>query len=356
MAAITRDGYVIGASPSNAEDVNYDNSTSGLEATDVQSGIDELKEIIDSNPGTTYTFANGTNGFTVTPSGGSAQTVTVTPSFSVGTGDSNGQVKINGTNASVKGLGNDAYTSTNNVVYLNNDIPEGAANLSATATAHKITTYRNGFTIPYQMDNTNDGGMLRVRGTSESNCILELATWDDSGSGETIQFNYYPTTSQVTPTYSVVVPKKSGTIALTSDVSAMQSTLQSNFQAGVDSVYNAIKAQGTTPASKSLSDVVNAIGTMSNNRYNSGYSKGVSDADGRSNPSSYNYQTGYNAGYSAGYSAGSGAAKSVPYSISLDGDSSGSHKVDITFGNTKVVDGVRVYYSDDFVRSGNITY
>ena len=31
---------------------------------------------------TTYTFASGTNGFTVTPSGGSAQTVTVTPSIS----------------------------------------------------------------------------------------------------------------------------------------------------------------------------------------------------------------------------------------------------------------------------------
>lgn len=31
--------------------------------------------------GTTYTFANGTNGFTVTPSGGTAQTVTVTPSI-----------------------------------------------------------------------------------------------------------------------------------------------------------------------------------------------------------------------------------------------------------------------------------
>lgn len=31
---------------------------------------------------TTYTFANGTNGFTVTPSGGTAQTVTVTPSIS----------------------------------------------------------------------------------------------------------------------------------------------------------------------------------------------------------------------------------------------------------------------------------
>ena len=30
---------------------------------------------------TTYTFVNGTNGFTVTPSGGTAQTVTVTPSI-----------------------------------------------------------------------------------------------------------------------------------------------------------------------------------------------------------------------------------------------------------------------------------
>ena len=67
------------------------------------------------------------------------------------------------------------------------------------------------------MDNTNDGGMMRVRGTSESNCVLELATWDDSGGGETIQFNYYPTTSTVTPTYSISVPKKSGTIALSGD-------------------------------------------------------------------------------------------------------------------------------------------
>lgn len=36
---------------------------------------------IPDNNNTTYTFANGTNGFTVTPSGGTAQTVTVTPSI-----------------------------------------------------------------------------------------------------------------------------------------------------------------------------------------------------------------------------------------------------------------------------------
>ena len=94
------------------------------------------------------------------------------------------------------------------------DIPEGAANLSGAATAHTLSIYRNGITIPYQMNDANDGGMLRVRGTAESNCILELGTWDDSGAGETIQFNYYPTTSQVTPTYSVKVPKRTGSIFL----------------------------------------------------------------------------------------------------------------------------------------------
>lgn len=48
------------------------------------------------------------------------------------------------------------------------------------------------------------------------------------------------------------------------------STLQSNFQAGVDGIYNTIVAQGTTPASKSLSDVKAGINSLSTNRYNSG--------------------------------------------------------------------------------------
>ena len=94
------------------------------------------------------------------------------------------------------------------------DMPAGAANLSAAAAQHSIKFYRNGLAIPYQMDNVNDGGILRVRGTSETTTVLELGTWDDSGSGETIQFNYYPTTSQITPTYSFAVPKETGTIFL----------------------------------------------------------------------------------------------------------------------------------------------
>ena len=48
------------------------------------------------------------------------------------------------------------------------------------------------------------------------------------------------------------------------------STIQSNFQAGVDGIYDTIVAQGTTPASKSLSDVTAGIGSMADNKYHSG--------------------------------------------------------------------------------------
>lgn len=40
------------------------------------------------------------------------------------------------------------------------------------------------------------------------------------------------------------------------------STLQQNFQAGVDDIYDAVVAKGSTPASKSLSDVVAGIGNI----------------------------------------------------------------------------------------------
>lgn len=144
-------------------------------------------------------------------------------------------------------LTNDSgFVSPQNVLFNDADVPEGSGNLNTTATAHKITTYRNGLTIPYQMDDTNDGGLLRVRGTSEDNCIFELGTWDDSGSGETIQFNYYPTTSKDTPTHSVSVPKKSGTIALTSDVPTRTSQLtnDSGFITSSATVDNASKLGG----------------------------------------------------------------------------------------------------------------
>lgn len=65
-----------------------------------------------SDTNTTYTFAGGTNGFTVTPSGGSAQTISVTPSITnnvTGSGTSGYLTKFNGANTITNGpaLGSD---------------------------------------------------------------------------------------------------------------------------------------------------------------------------------------------------------------------------------------------------------
>lgn len=68
---------------------------------------------------TTYTFANGTNGFTVTPAGGTAQTVTVTPSITnnvTGSGTSGYIAKWNGANTITNGPAFGSTTTT----YLNN--------------------------------------------------------------------------------------------------------------------------------------------------------------------------------------------------------------------------------------------
>lgn len=63
-------------------------------------------QVLTSYTNTTYTFENGTNGFKVTPSGGSAQTVTVTPSIAdnvTGSGTSDYLAKFNGTNTITNG-------------------------------------------------------------------------------------------------------------------------------------------------------------------------------------------------------------------------------------------------------------
>ena len=65
------------------------------------------------------------------------------------------------------------------------------------------------FTAPY---NQNDGGWLRVLGSSEDNTVLEIATGDDGGAGESIHFRGYNTSNAIS--YDVAVPKTSGTIAL----------------------------------------------------------------------------------------------------------------------------------------------
>lgn len=53
--------------------------------------------------------------------------------------------------------------------------------------------------------------------------------------------------------------------ATDSELATAVATLQSNFQAGVDAIYNACVGKGSTPASHSLADVVDAIYAIGGN-------------------------------------------------------------------------------------------
>lgn len=59
-----------------------------------------------------------------------------------------------------------------------------------------------------------DVGWMRVLGTGESDTVLELATGDDGGNGESIHFRGYTTSGAIG--YDVAVPKENGTILTTS--------------------------------------------------------------------------------------------------------------------------------------------
>ena len=63
--------------------------------------------------------------------------------------------------------------------------------------------------------------------------------------------------------------------ALDSKIDSTKSSLQTSFQAGVDGIYSAITAQGTTPASKSQGDVQSAIKTLADAKYAAGNSAGI---------------------------------------------------------------------------------
>ena len=79
-----------------------------------------------------------------------------------------------------------------------------------------------------------------------------LSATDDSTNGKTV----ISLDQDATPTANSNRPVKSGGVA-----SAI-SDLQASFQAGVDAVYDAVVAKGSTPASHSLADIITAIGNI----------------------------------------------------------------------------------------------
>lgn len=98
----------------------------------------------DTDNNTTYTFANGTNGFTVTPSGGTAQTVTVTPSITnnvTGSGTSGYIAKFNGAHTVTNGPQLGSSTTT----FLRND--GSWATPTDNNTTYTFANGTNGFTV-----------------------------------------------------------------------------------------------------------------------------------------------------------------------------------------------------------------
>lgn len=123
-------------------------------------------EDLTKDTNTTYTFANGTNGFTVTPSGGSAQTVTVTPSIAnnvTGSGTSGYIAKFNGGNTITNGPALGSSTTT----FLRNDgqwaTPAVGSDVNVTQTATDSTNANYEVLFSGTADNTT-----RTEGTRKS--------------------------------------------------------------------------------------------------------------------------------------------------------------------------------------------
>lgn len=123
LKATTFNGYILAAASAKGVDTSIAaaSTSTNLPTSQAVAAFVEGKGYKTTDNNTTYTFANGTNGFTVTPSGGEAQTVTVTPSISnnitgTGTRTSGYLAKFSGTNTITNGpaLGTDTTKFLNN--------------------------------------------------------------------------------------------------------------------------------------------------------------------------------------------------------------------------------------------------
>lgn len=146
---------------------------------------------------TTYTFANGTNGFTVTPSGGSAQTVTVTPSIAnnvTGSGTSGYIAKFSGANTVTNGPALGSSTTT----FLRNDgtwasvtvtklsSPDGSKVLEVTNNGTTLSGY---LTVSDRVNSVN--GFFQTSDKRLKENIVDLeSSLDKISKIPTVNFNY----------------------------------------------------------------------------------------------------------------------------------------------------------------------
>ena len=130
---------------------------------------------------TTYTFANGTNGFTVTPSGGSAQTVTVTPSITdniTGSGTSGKLVKFNGTNTITDG-------------------PALSSAISSQSQSTKFLREDGTWAAPSYTTNTDNDTKVTQTGVTDNQQLSILLKNTNNTTDETNEVKYGKTTNKL---------------------------------------------------------------------------------------------------------------------------------------------------------------
>lgn len=263
-------------------------------------GSTDIKVSLPANPNTntTYTFAGGTNKFTVTPSGGTAQDITITPSiannitgsgtsgylakfngantitngpqlgsstttylrndgswatppdnnttYTIATGDSNGQIKVTPSsgsayNVSVKGLGSNAYSST---AYLPLAGGTVTGKINRDAGGSWIHARNNALIMTTRTSGQGADWHPAVAIKTSSGC------WSfGSVGGESLSLSYdtdadYSAGSNTSKVINFPTAGKTGTIALTSDIptTVSQLTNDSGYITSSGSCASATKA------------------------------------------------------------------------------------------------------------------
>lgn len=111
--------------------------------------------------------------------------------------------------------------------------------------------------------NTINGSIIDEQAITNAINALDVAATGGNGkyiksiSEENGKISAAEDTLDTQPTQNSAKPITSGAVY------SLKSTLESNFQAGVDSIYDAVVAKGSTPASHSLSDVIQGIEDIS---------------------------------------------------------------------------------------------
>lgn len=147
-----------------------------------------------SDTNTTYTFAGGTNKFTVTPSGGTAQDVTVTPSITnnvTGSGTSGYLAKFNGTNTITSG----PQLGSSTTKFLRND---GTWAEVSGASGGTVTSVGSGVGLT--------GGPITGSGTIKANLVSETALTNAASAATEVAGRVYPVAQDANGKLAVNVP------------------------------------------------------------------------------------------------------------------------------------------------------